>query len=152
MRWNEARALGILHYANQAFKSGWSILPGCCSPCAPTWGERPQQSKHAFSTMQPPFVGSWDCRAALHMLVFASQPGEKASQNQPFVQKIAPRSLPVCRTRQSRLVISLKISGCFVFEHHHRKFQSFVQSAAKATCRDHPSTRQLHWDLRFQQC
>lgn len=119
-------------------KSGFEIrmehITRLLLPLHPQCGVKdPSRANMPSAPRSPPlWARSWDCRAASHMSMFASQTGEKASQNQPFVQKIAPRSLPVCRTRQSRLVISLKISGRFVFEHHHRKIQSYVQSAVKA--------------------
>lgn len=87
------------------------------------WGERPQQSKCAFSTAQPPLSVDAELRgqSGFTHAMSASQTGENASQKQSFVQKISPRSLPANRTRQSRLVISLKISGHFMSLNNNKK-------------------------------
>lgn len=114
------------------------------------WGERPQQSKCAFSNAQPP-PRVWSCeyRAASCMPMFASQTREKASQNQSFVQKISLRSLSANRTRQSRLVISLKISGHFKSLNNDKKNSVICSMCNESNPRtDGPgSTGHSHWDL-----
>lgn len=114
------------------------------------WGARPQQSKRAFSNAQPP-PRVWSCeyRAASRMPMFASQTREKASQNQSFVQKISLRSLPANRTRQSRLVISLKISGSFKSLNNDKKNSVICSMYNESNPHtDGPdSAGHSHWDL-----
>lgn len=98
----------------------------------------------------PPRMRSCEYRAASRMPTSARQSGENASQNQSFVQKISPRSLPANRTRQSRLVISLKISGHFTSLNNNNKKNSTICSICNESNphTDGPSsTGHSHWDL-----